>query len=109
MDIVPFLAWLDPANAEERELPSYVEYLEEESLIESDRDKPVVEKLFSLTGRGCRVAEKLRESVSDRDWDEIERLRKRFERVPLTRLIQYVYQKYPETTSKSVLEHLKPK
>lgn len=103
------LASLDLVEAEERELPNYVEYTEEDKLVEPEEDRPIIEKTFSLTDRGRRVAEKLRGSISDGDWSEIERLRKRFERVPLTRLIQYVYHKYPETTSNSVLEHLKPR
>lgn len=100
------LASLGLVEAEERELPGYVEHSEE---IELEEDEPIIERRFSLTDRGLRVAEKLRASVSEGDWREIEHLKRRFERVPLTRLIQYVYHKYPETTSKSVLEHLKPR
>ena len=103
------LACLGLVEAKVQELPSYAEYTEEDRLIESEVDEPVVQKVFTLTDRGCRVTEKLRAAISDRDWAEIGQLKKRFEKVPLTRLIQYVYQKYPETTSKSVLEHLKPR
>lgn len=103
------LVCLGLVEAEVQELPGYAEYTEEDRLIESEVDEPVVQKVFTLTDRGCRVAEKLKAAISDKDWAEIGQLKKRFERVPLTRLIQYVYQKYPETTSKSVLEHLKPR
>jgi uncharacterized phage-associated protein len=103
------LASLDLVDMEEQELPSYAEFTEEDTLVEADAYEPVVQKIFSLTDRGSRVAEKLKESISKNDWDEVELLRNRFENVPLTRLIQYVYQKYPETTSKSILEHLKPR
>ncbi len=103
------LASLDLVEAEEQELPSYAEFTEENNLVESEADEPVVQKLFSLTDRGCKVAEKLKGAISDADWAEVMQLKKRFEKVPLTRLIQYVYQKYPDTTSKSVLEHLKPR
>lgn len=102
------LASLGLVDAEERTLPSYVEHTEREEysrLIEDDEE--IVEKTFALTDRGCKVSEKLRAFVSDKDWQEIEGLTKRFEKVPLTRLIQYVYHRYPETTSKSVLAHLK--
>ena len=101
------LASLGLVEAEVQELPSYAEYTEEDKLIEQEDFEPIVQKLFSLTDRGCRVAEKLRAAISEKDWAEVGQLKKRFEKVPLTRLIQYVYQKYPETTSKSVLEHLK--
>lgn len=103
------LSSLDLVNVEERELANYVDYTEEDHLIGGEDDEPVVEKVFSLTDRGKRVAEKLRGHISEEDWSEIIRLKKRFEGVPLTRLIQYVYHKYPETTQKSVLEHLKPR
>jgi len=106
------LASLGLVDAEERELRSYAEHTEQEEynrLIESEEDEPIIEKTFLLTDRGRSVAQKLRTWISDNDWHEIEQLKKRFESVPLTRLIQYVYHKYPETTSKSVLEHLKPR
>lgn len=107
LDLLTSLGLVD---AEERPLSSYVEHTEREEytrLIEPEEDEEIVEKTFSLTDRGCKVAEKLRTWISEKDWQEIAQLKKRFEKVPLTRLIQYVYQKYPETTSKSVLEHLK--
>jgi uncharacterized protein YwgA len=103
------LASLGLVETEERELPSYAEYTEEDSLVEAEAYEPVVQKIFSLTDRGSKVAEKLKAAMSKNDWAEVEQLRERFEKVPLTRLIQYVYQKYPETTSKSVLQHLKPR
>lgn len=103
------LASLGLVDTEEQELPSYAEYTEEDSLVEAEAYEPVVQKIFSLTDRGAKVAEKLKDAISRSDWAEVEQLNRRFEKVPLTRLIQYVYHKYPETTSKSVLEHLKPR
>jgi uncharacterized protein len=98
-------------DVEERELANYVEYTEQNELSDnplgSEPGEPVVERVFSLTDRGKKVAEKLRSLISEKDWQEIAGLKRRFESVPLTRLIQYVYHKYPETTGKSVLEHLK--
>lgn len=98
-------------DVEERELANYVEYTEQELIGENpfgpEPGEPVVEKVFSLTDRGKRVAEKLRDRISEKNWQEITGLKRRFESVPLTRLIQYVYHKYPETAGKSVLEHLK--
>ncbi len=99
-------------DVEERELANYVEYTEQNELtdwigIGSEPGEPVVERVFSLTDRGKKVAEKLRDLISEKDWQEIAGLKRRFESVPLTRLIQYVYHKYPETTGKSVLEDLK--
>jgi hypothetical protein len=101
------LVSLDLVDVEERELANYVDYTEQDELIGSEPGEPVVERVFSLTDRGKKVAEKLRKLISEKDWQEIDGLKRRFESVPLTRLIQYVYHKYPETTGKSVLEHLK--
>jgi uncharacterized protein YwgA len=106
------LASLGLVDIEERELANYVEYTEQDKLMGSELmgselGEPVVEKIFSLTDRGKKVAEKLRTLVSEKDWQEIASLKRRFESVPLSRLIQYVYHRYPETTEKSVLEHLK--
>ncbi len=109
-DALDLLASVGLLNIEERELANYVEYTEQGELIgleEAEPIEPVVEKRYSLTERGREVAEKLRTLISDTDWAEIVNLKRRFERVPLTGLIQYVYQRYPETTEKSVLEHLK--
>lgn len=98
---------LNLVDIEERELANYVEYTERDALIGTEEDEPIVEKLFSLTPRGRTVAQKFKDSVAENDWAELVSLKRRFERVPLTALIQYVYHKYPETTDKSVLEHLK--
>jgi len=103
------LASLGLVDAEERRLPGYVEHTELEELVESEDDEPIVEKTFSLTERGRKVSERLRALITEKDWREVEQLKRRFEGVPLTRLIQYVYHKYPETTSKTVLDHLKPR
>ncbi len=94
---------------EEKELASYVEYTERDALVETEQDEPIMEKVFSLTDRGRKVAEKLKSVISSEDWNEVIQLKRRFERAPLTSLIQYVYHRYPETTEKSVLEHLKPR
>jgi DNA-binding PadR family transcriptional regulator len=103
------LSTLELVDVEERDLANYMEFTEQDELIESERGEPIIEKVFTLTDRGKRVAEKLKSLISEKDWSEIESLRRRFETSSLTRLIQYVYYKYPETTEKSVLEHLKPR
>lgn len=101
---------LDLVNIESRELANYMEYTERDELklIGMEEEEPVLEKVFSLTDRGKRVAENLRGLISKKDWAEFINLKRRFERVPLTALIQYVYRLYPETTTESILEHLKP-
>ena len=106
-----FLFSLDLLDIEVRELPNYPEYAERDELklIGMEEEEPVIEKVFSLTDRGGMVAEKLRDSISKKVWAEFTKLKRRFEGVPLTALIQYVYREYPETTTESILEHLKPR
>lgn len=108
-DAIDLLESLGLVHTEEQELASYVEYTERNDLTGAEQEDPIVEKVFSLTGRGAAVAEKLKSLIATEDWNEILKLKKRFERTPLTSLIQYVYHRYPETTDKSVLEHLKPR
>jgi len=105
---IDLLSSLTLVDVEERELANYVDYMERDELVETDQEEPRVEKVFSLTARGKKVAEALQKTISPKDWEELTKLTHKFERVPLTSLIQYVYHKYPETTSKSVLNHLKP-
>ncbi len=101
----------DLLDIEVQELPNYPEYTERDELklIGMEEEEPAIEKVFALTDRGKRVAENLKGSISKKDWAELINLKRRFEGVPLTALIQYVYREYPETTTESILEHLKPR
>ncbi len=102
---------VDLLDIEVRELPNYPEHSERDELKLTglEEEEPVIEKVFSLTDRGGRVAEKLRDLISKKDWAELINLKRRFDEVPLTALIQYVYREYPETATASILEHLKPR
>ena len=98
-EALDFLSSLSLVDVEEKELANYVDYMEGDELVETDQQDAVVEKVFSLTDRGVKVAEALRKAISENDWAEVTGLASKFERMPLTGLIQYVYHKYPETTT----------
>ena len=109
-DAIDTLHNLDLITITERGLASYPETVESEALEDEPAGEPVLEKVFELTPRGERVANALREKeIPEEVWKELCDLKKRFGKLSLSRLIHYVYHQFPETTTKSVLEHLKPK
>jgi len=109
-DAIDTLHNLDLITVTERDLASYPEAVESEALEDEPAGEPVLEKVFELTPRGKQVADALRKTeIPEEVWKELCDLKKRFGNLPLSRLIHYVYHKFPETTAKSVLEHLKPK
>jgi len=60
------------------------------------------EQEFSLTGMGHEfVKEKLKNQLSDEQWDYIGKFKAQCTRTSLRDLLRYVYAKYPETTTKS--------
>lgn len=79
--------------------------------VDDDAEEVVLEKVFTITDRGRSVVDVLRKrgDVPDSLWQSICGLKDRFGRWPLTRLIYHVYQKYPQMTTESVLNHLKPR
>ena len=65
----------------------------------------VTEKLFTLTENGHKVAQKLRQTIDRRrpkDIEELNGIIRRYGKLPLNQLIQYVYRQYPEMTVKSI-------
>ncbi len=102
-DSLDFLLSCDLVTIEEIDLANYIEYMERRSLTEvEDKDLEIKQKIISLTERGHRVAEKLKHLISDTDFKELVSLKDRFLRMPLNRLIQYVYHKYPDYTGESI-------
>ena len=108
-EALDMLCNVDLVDVRERKIASYPEFVESEGLVDVAEQVGVVEKVFKLTDRGQRVADILQEELPPGVWDAICQLKKRLGELPLTRLIHYVYHKYPETTTESVLDHLKPK
>lgn len=57
--------------------------------------------IYSLTSRGEKIGKKLYEILSPDERARIERIKKRFNPMPLNQLLKYVYLNYPEVTIKS--------
>lgn len=65
----------------------------------------VTEKMFTLTEDGHKVAQKLRQTIEQsrpKDIEELNGIIRRYGKLPLNQLIQYVYRQYPEMTVKSI-------
>ncbi len=59
--------------------------------------------IYELTDEGRTVATALMQSLSDDERKEIENIKKKFNSIDLKQLLRYVYTKYPESTTESVI------
>jgi uncharacterized protein YwgA len=59
---------------------------------------------YSLTPEGEKVASALWQSLSKSEQDELGSIKSKFNSISLRKLLQYVYQKYPESTVNSVIK-----
>lgn len=59
--------------------------------------------VYSLTSEGEIVASALFESLSSKEREELVSLKKSFNSIELRKLLQYVYRKYPESTTESII------
>lgn len=66
----------------------------------------VKERVFELTDHGRRLAERLRERLSDEDWNALVALKQKYGGTSLRSLLTYVYRAYPQSASKSELKDL---
>ena len=64
---------------------------------------PFTTRNFSLTERGRRYFEVLSKELPDDSLEEIRAFKKRFAFLPLRQLIRYVYQRYEDFTTESVI------
>jgi len=58
-------------------------------------------EIYGLSEKGMKLGERLYESMTPREREAIERIKKKFNATPLERLLQYVYTKFPEYASRS--------
>lgn len=58
-------------------------------------------RIYSLTEKGQKIGKKLYDSLSQSERGKIEELKSRFNNVPLLKLLEYVYTKYPDAITKS--------
>lgn len=57
--------------------------------------------IFQLTDKGLNVAKKVFDTLPNDEKDRIIRIKTRFNSMPLSELLAYVYRRYPEGTMKS--------
>lgn len=77
----------------------------EEYSLDDNAELEYVHEKYSLTDIGKKyVDEKLKSLLSEEQWSLIAGLKKRFNEASLRKILQYVYSKHPESTSKSVIK-----
>lgn len=69
----------------------------------SGSGNPYTTRDFHLTERGWRYFEALKEELTEESLQELADFKKRFAYLPLRQLIRYVYSRYKEYTTKSVI------
>jgi hypothetical protein len=113
-DAKDFLAGVQLLNEETQALPSYFagagekaiqDLVDDKSEDEAPTESVAHEKLFELTPLGRTAAKNLRQHMEG-DWpalvEGIDRVVRKYGDQPLNQIIRYVYNRYPETTSRSV-------
>jgi uncharacterized protein YwgA len=86
------------------------EYLDEadryqiEQQLEENDESPKTTVIYSLTPEGKIVASVLFQSLSKTEQEELVSIKKTFNSINLKRLLQYVYRRYPESASQSVIK-----
>ncbi len=58
---------------------------------------------YSLTSDGVEAAERLYNSMTSKQKSKILEIKRTFNRMPLTSLLKYVYEEFPESASKSLI------
>jgi uncharacterized protein YwgA len=64
---------------------------------------PYTSRDFALTDRGWKYFNALRNELKERDYDELVQFKAQFGVLPLRQLIRYVYSKYQNFTTKSLI------
>lgn len=86
------------------------EYLDEadryqiEQQLEENEESPKTTVIYSLTPEGRTVASVLFQSLSKTEQAELVSIKRAFNSIDLKRLLRYVYHKYPESASQSVIK-----
>jgi len=76
----------------------------EQQLEEDDEESPKTTVIYSLTAAGRMVASALFQSLSKTEQEELMSEKKRFNSMRLKELLKYVYHRYPESASQSVIK-----
>jgi len=70
---------------------------------EDSVDSPRTTVIYSLTAEGKTVGSALYHGLSNTEQEELTALKQRFNSISLRKLLQYVYRKYPNFTTESVI------
>ena len=106
------LAQHNYVKVEEREFRDPEEVVHEAavfSVTEPLQTPPQFMRVFELTEKGHKIAEKVTERLSPEEHQTLDRLKARFGRMPLPELIEYVYGRYPEYAVKSKWRGRRPR
>jgi len=85
------------------------EYLNEadryqiELQLEDNTQSPKTATIYSLTPEGKIVASQLFQSLSESERQELVAIKKMFNSISLKKLLQYIYRKYPESATLSII------
>jgi len=60
--------------------------------------------IYCLTEKGKKVSKQVYDKLSTSERENIENIKKKFNGIPLPRLLEYVYSKYPDVTVKSKIK-----
>jgi len=87
--------------------PEALKYLDDAA---SDADDPkdirFNSSVFELSETGKKVAEKLWSSLPEKDRDAIDTIKSKYAGLTLKDLLRYVYNQYPDMTTRSEIKHL---
>jgi hypothetical protein len=74
-----------------------------EQQLEENDESPKTTVIYSLTPEGRTVASVLFQSLSKTEQAELVSIKRAFNSIDLKRLLRYVYDRYPESASQSVI------
>lgn len=103
-DNLETLKGLELLQTREISRESYEEVADEIEWIHQTAEAYVPERkvsIFVLTERGKIVGKNIFESLNPDEKEIIERIKREYNRIPLQKLLEYVYKRYPEVTIKS--------
>jgi uncharacterized protein YwgA len=86
------------------------EYLDEadryqiEQQVDENIESPKTAVVYSLTPEGKTVASALFQSLSISEQEELTTVKRRFNSISLRKLLQYIYRKYPQSTTESLIK-----
>jgi len=82
-----------------------IDFEENEMNVNEDISNILSMKKYKLTKKGFAISKILFDSINDKQKAEIINIKKKFNSIPITNLLTYVYNNYPDVTKKSVIKN----